>query len=80
MPKFDVVKFIQKHAVEIAEISRGLQDFEIPAQRTINRGFERMSVERFVGKDDRWEQVTAHQCGWDYVPPPARLIRRWRTY
>lgn len=80
MPRFNSSTFIAKHAAEITVIEHGLLNSEIPAQRTINVGFSLMGEPRFVGKDDRWEQITAHKCGYDYEPPPAMLMHRWASY
>jgi hypothetical protein len=80
MPRFDPSAFLTKHAAEIAAIEQGLLNCEIPAQRTINVGFSLMGEPRFVGKDDRWEQITAHKDGSDYEPPPAQLMHRWASY
>ena len=80
MATFIPSAFIAKHAAEITAIEQGLLNCEIPAQRTINAGFSLMGEPRFVGKDDRWEQLTAHKNGWQYEPPPARLMRRWACY
>jgi hypothetical protein len=77
---FNVAAFITKHAAEIAEIKAGLLNFDIPAQRTINAGFARMNVARFVGKDDRWEQITCHQNGWEYKQIPPEIMNRWARY
>jgi len=78
---FNVAAFIAKHATAIQALSTALaENFDTPAQRLINAAFERMGEHRFVGGDDRWEQVVAHQNGWEYVKPAKHLIQRWASY
>jgi hypothetical protein len=36
-----------------------------------------MNVARFVGKDDRWEQITCHENGWEYKQIPPKIMNRW---
>lgn len=79
--QFDVAGFIARYASQIAQVSKQLAtDFDTPAQSHINQFFARIGERRFVGKDDRWEQVTAHQNGWEYNPPPKHLMQRWASY
>ncbi len=78
---FDVAAFAARYKAQIDAISTSLAcNFDVPAQATINRGFAEMGESRFVGKDDRWEQVTAHLNGWGYTPPAKHLMRRWACY
>jgi hypothetical protein len=78
---FDVKAFVSAHADEIAAIRTALAtDFDTPAQHHINAGFSRMGVTRFVGNDDRWEQISCHLNGWEYERPPAHLQSRWASY
>lgn len=76
---FDSAAFVAKHEAEVRRLREQLSCcVHIHAQRVINLAFDRMGESRFVGPDDRWEQITAHLNGWDYNPPPAHLIARWR--
>lgn len=76
---FDVQEFAVKHAAKIAATGQTLAiNYDIPAQRIINALFESIGEPRFVGKDDRWEQIIACQNGWEYRPPPKSSIDRWR--
>lgn len=77
-----IERLLAVHAAEIEAIGRELaQNFDAPAQRIINAGFERMCVARFTpAGDDLWEMVTCHQNGWTYERPARRLIDRWASY
>jgi hypothetical protein len=74
--------FIEKHAAAIDRTRKALaMDFDTPAQRTINRLFAEIGVQRFTRSgDDLWEMIVAHQNGWEYQKPPAYLIARWGSY
>lgn len=74
-------KILRYHIPEIARIKHDLQDFEIPAQRSINASFARMGIARFTrAGDDLWEMITALENGWEYRRPARRLIDRWAAY
>lgn len=77
-----IERFIAEHQAEIEEIKNGLAfNFDAPAQRIINAGFERMDVARFDHEgNDRWEMITCHLNGWDYEKPSAELTDRWSRY
>ena len=78
----NIQAIIDAHSAEIQAIKSGLaMDFDAPAQRIINAGFERMGIDRFTRQgDDLWEMISCHLNGWDYERPPARLTQRWATY
>lgn len=63
----------------IAEIRTALAtDFDTPAQRSINRGFEKLGVARFTkAGDDLWEMMMAILNDAEYRRPERRLIDRW---
>lgn len=73
---------IARYPRQIAAIRRALvEDFDTPAQRTINAGFAAMGIERFThAGDDLWDMIDCHANGWEYQRPPAHLVRRWRAY
>ena len=73
---------ISRYPTEIAAIKAALvQDFDTPAQRTINAGFAAMGVQRFTtAGDDLWEQVVCLENGLTYEKPPEHLRRRWARY
>lgn len=75
----DIHALIAKHGAALAAIGAQLAvNFDTPAQRTINAGFERLGIPRFTrAGDDLWEMYTAHSNGWAYTKPPRRLIDRW---
>lgn len=76
-----IEQFIKDHAVEIAAIRTELAtNYDAPAQRIINAGFNRMGEDRFHGNDDLWEMIVAHQDGEVYDRPPVHLQRRWASY
>lgn len=76
---FDSAAFVAKHEAEVSRLRKDLvESFSASTQTIINMAFSQMGERRFVGTDDRWEQITAHLNGWDYNPPPAHLIARWR--
>ena len=78
----NIQQFAEKNAVEIQSIRTALAtNFDAPAQRIINAGFNRMGVDRFdrVG-NDLWEMLQCHKNGWEYEKPPARLAQRWASY
>lgn len=81
MPKpFDPAAFIAKHEAEVCRLREQLSGcVHIHTQRVINLAFDRMGERRFVGPDDRWEQIVAHLNGWEYTRPPQHLIARWRN-
>lgn len=68
------------HAAEIAQIKADLMNFDIPAQRAINAGFERMSLNRFPNGDDLWEMIVCAENGWQYEKPARHLTHRWASY
>ena len=74
-------RVIKCHAAQVELIKRDLQNFDIPAQRSINAGFNRMGIDRFTkAGDDVWEMVTTLESkdqGWEYTRPPRNLIDRW---
>ena len=79
--RFDVAKFVAKHKAAIDELESSLAtNFDVPAQRLINCAFAHMGEQRFVGKHDRWEQITAWQSGEQYIPVPRHLMDRWARY
>jgi hypothetical protein len=58
---FNVDQFIARYSKEIAATGRTLAaNMDIPAQRIINSMFEHIGEPCFVGKDDRWDMITAH--------------------
>lgn len=77
-----IAKLLAAHGAEIEAIGRDLaMNFDAPAQRIINAGFQRMGVARFTSAgDDLWEMVTCHQNGWAYERPARRLVDRWASY
>jgi hypothetical protein len=78
---FSVEEFDARYRLHLDRIGNEMAvNFDAPAQRIINAGFARMGVPRFVGKDDRWEQVTCFRNGWDYQRPSAELMQRWASY
>ena len=76
---FDIADFVERYKSDLAAIGTQLaQNFEVPAQRTINAGFARMRVDRFTRSgDDLYEMATAFQNGWEYRKPPSHLVARW---
>lgn len=65
----------------IAAIRRQMQNFDIPAQSSINYGFAVMGEDRFTpGGDDVWEMIIALENGaeWEYNRPRPELVSRWR--
>lgn len=78
---FDVAAFALKYNHQFDQLGTSLAcNFDTPAQRLINCAFSAIGEQRFVGKDDRWEQVTAHLSGSEYIQPPKRLMERWARY
>jgi hypothetical protein len=74
-------RIITQHPKELARIKGDMQDFDIPAQRSINAGFNRMGVSRFtLAGDDLWEMITAVESGWEYARPARHLMQRWASY
>ena len=73
---------LETHKAELEQISRELaMNFDAPAQRIINAGFNRMGVARFTRSgDDLWELYTATVNGWEYERPAAHLVQRWASY
>jgi hypothetical protein len=71
---------LAKYPAHVAHIKRELiENFDAPAQRTINAGFARMGQDRFIGSDDVWEMITAIESNgeWEYNRPPAHVMQRW---
>ena len=63
---FDVEKFFKLHWIAFDKLSKELAtNYNVPAQSLINRTFANIGESRFVGADDRWEQVTAFQGGFE---------------
>lgn len=74
-------RIMAQHADELRKIHDAMQDFDVPAQRSINAGFARMNVARFTrAGDDLWEMITALENGWEYQRPARHLIDRWASY
>ena len=71
------------HGVTVGEIHDAMQNFEIPAQRSINAGFARMGIARFTSAgDDVWEMITALETSGpnEYQRSPRHLVDRWGSY
>jgi hypothetical protein len=72
---------IVRHTPIIEQIERDMQNFDIPAQRSINAGFSRMSTDRFTpAGDDLWEMIQAIKGDWTYSRPARHLAQRWAGY
>jgi hypothetical protein len=71
----------EQYAPQLAWISRELsQNFDAPAQRIINAGFNRIGQNRFTrAGDDLWEMITALENDWEYQRPARHLVDRWAT-
>jgi hypothetical protein len=74
-------QIITKHAEVIDTIKSQLAtNFDVPAQRIINAGFDTMGIDRFDASGDVWEQIVCLQNGWDYERPSNELQERWASY
>ncbi len=72
----------EKFAVEYQEALHGLQNFDIPSQRTINWFFHKIGEKRFEkvsGKRgfwyDKFDQMSGHS-----QEIPSKLKERWESY